>query len=304
MAELTARQRPFPLEPRSVLTGSAFGERRSSHRGRGSHLVGSRPYRAGDPIREIDWRASARLSAARDSDQFVVREYFADEAPRVFLVVDRSQSMRLYEPPFPWLAKRSAALAAVDAIGASAEAARSPLGVATPAGVLSPGAFPAAALVARIRASPFDSVPADLARAVAALLRRRALVTPGSFVFVISDFLRPSPRSLWAGLRRAGGEPVPVVVQDPVWERSFPPVGGVTVRFADAVGGLSGPVRLTSRDARARARANERRFAELLRVFRSGGSVPVLIDSAEPGAVDAAFRQWVERRRRMTRRRA
>ena len=34
----------------------------------------------------------------------------------------------------------------------------------------------------------------------------------------------------------AGWDVVPVVVQDPVWERSFPDVGGVTLPLADPDG--------------------------------------------------------------------
>ena len=41
----------------------------------------------------MDWAASARLSAARGTDEFIVRERFADEAPRVVVLVDRRPSM-------------------------------------------------------------------------------------------------------------------------------------------------------------------------------------------------------------------
>ena len=42
-------------------------------------------------MRLIDWAASARLSAARDADAFVVRERFSDESPRVVVVTDNTQ---------------------------------------------------------------------------------------------------------------------------------------------------------------------------------------------------------------------
>ena len=85
--------------------------------------VGSRPYRPGDHLAWIDWAASARLSAARGTDEFVVREYLAQEAPRAAIVVDRRPSLGLFGPESPWLDKPAAVLAAAEAIAASAVAA-------------------------------------------------------------------------------------------------------------------------------------------------------------------------------------
>jgi uncharacterized protein (DUF58 family) len=53
----------------------------------------------------IDWAASARLSTARNSDEFLVRERFAEEAPRVVIVCDRRPNMAHYSSTFPWLDK-------------------------------------------------------------------------------------------------------------------------------------------------------------------------------------------------------
>src|SRR5207253_8075006 len=61
------------------------------------------PYRPGDNPAAIDWKSSARLSSVRDEPEFIVREHFADEAPRVVVVADRRPSMALY--PGPWLSK-------------------------------------------------------------------------------------------------------------------------------------------------------------------------------------------------------
>jgi len=74
--------RTFPLVPHRRFVGASFGRDRSVRRGQGDEVVGSRPYRPGDHLAWIDWAASARLSAARGTDEFVVREYFAQEAPR------------------------------------------------------------------------------------------------------------------------------------------------------------------------------------------------------------------------------
>src|SRR5262249_21376218 len=67
--------------------------RASRRRGSGDEIAGSRPYRRGDAIRLIDWAASARLSTARGSDEFVVRDHFAEDAIRVVVVLDRGPTM-------------------------------------------------------------------------------------------------------------------------------------------------------------------------------------------------------------------
>ena len=60
--------RPFPLVPRRRFRGIHPGSLRTPQRGEGDETAGSRPYRPGDRLSWIDWGASARLSAARGSD--------------------------------------------------------------------------------------------------------------------------------------------------------------------------------------------------------------------------------------------
>src|SRR5437867_7518827 len=98
----------FPPVPNYRLSGFPFGGSPSLRRGHGSDVAGSRAYVRGDPISTIDWRASARLSTARGRDEFVVRERYAEEAPRVVVLADRRPSMSLYGEPFPWLSKSAA----------------------------------------------------------------------------------------------------------------------------------------------------------------------------------------------------
>jgi uncharacterized protein (DUF58 family) len=49
----------FTLVPRRRLIGLSFGAMQSGRRGRGSDILGSRPYFPGDDIRAIDWASSA-----------------------------------------------------------------------------------------------------------------------------------------------------------------------------------------------------------------------------------------------------
>src|SRR5262249_58356360 len=73
----------------------------------------------GDDARSIDWASAARLSSAHGSDEFIVREYLAEEAPRVIVLSDRRPAMSLFPRPLPWLDKpeamRQAAGLVVDA---------------------------------------------------------------------------------------------------------------------------------------------------------------------------------------------
>ena len=72
----------------------------------------------------IDWNASARLSSARGTDEFIVRERFAEEAPRVVIVCDRRPEMDVFPPWLPWLSKPEAMAHARDVLFDAAVASR------------------------------------------------------------------------------------------------------------------------------------------------------------------------------------
>jgi len=303
---LSRRRRAFPLVPRRRLVGTPFGEHRASRRGRGSEVAGTRPYLPGDPVSTIDWYASARLSAARGSDEFVVRELYREESPRVMIVADRRPSMALYGGGLPWLDKQAVVQAAAEAIARSAGVAGAELGYADAAGgrsyVLSPGAVAPRRVLDRVHRAPSDAAPASLSAVLAGLAKRRAVLPQGSFVFVLSDFLVDVPETTWAHLRGARLDVVPVVVQDPTWEQSFPPVHGVLVPFSTLDGEVV-LVRLSAAETAARRRENEDRLAALLGRFRRLEFDPLVLDDADPAAVDASFLRWAERRRLRWRRR-
>ena len=71
---------------------------------------------------------------ARGSDEFVVREHFAEEAPRVVCLCDRRPSMALFPEGWPWLRKPEAIEHTVKLIADSAIAARGLLGYYDEAG--------------------------------------------------------------------------------------------------------------------------------------------------------------------------
>jgi|1186.fasta_scaffold19266_2 uncharacterized protein (DUF58 family) len=288
--------RPFPLIPKRRFAGVQFGRRRSSRRGDGDEIAGTRPYRPGDLTARIHWPASARLSEARGMDEFVVREFFAEQAPRVALVVDRRPAMAINAPPSPWLDKRGAVESVVRLVQASAAAEHGELAYAD-ATLRRPvwlrgtkrleGAYAAGESALRL---PLES-----------LCRNAALLPTGSFVFVISDFLPPVPPRVWLRLRAQRWDVTPVVVQDPVWEQTFPRAGGVTLPVVDPATGRIQDVWLSPRAARERAAANERRLDGTLGRFRRLGFDPVVIDTNDEREISARFNAWADRRKRLLR---
>jgi uncharacterized protein (DUF58 family) len=296
-------RRTFPLVPRRRLTGLPFGDLPSRRRGHGSEVIGSRPYEPGDPVSTIDWFASARLSEARGGDDFVVRDRAADEAPRVAIVLDRRPAMGLYPPPLPWLDKREAQRQAAMSVSASAAAARADIAALDFSGGeawwLPPGRRDRAWLVAdRAGDAPFDAPEDTMLRSLRFLEQRRTDMPGGTFLFVLSDFLADVPADAWLDAAGHGWDIVPVVIQDPVWERSWPEIGGVAVPVADPRTSRVELVRLSRRQAVRRRIENAERYAALLAELESLGLRPVEIDASDPSSVDDAFLAWAEERRR------
>jgi uncharacterized protein (DUF58 family) len=296
-------RRTFPLVPRRRLIGLPFGDLPSRRRGHGSDVIGHRPYEPGDPVSTIDWFASARLSAVTGGDDFVVRARAADEAPRVALVIDRRPAMSLYPETLPWLQKQVVLREAVSAIAASAAAARADVAALDFAGGeawwLPPGRSNRRWLVAeRAESAPFDAPEDTLERSLEFLGNHRTDLPGGSFVFVLSDFLAPPRAESWLDALAHGWDVVPVVIQDPVWERSFPAVGRVAVPVADARGGHASLVRLSTRQARQRRDEHIERTTRLLAELDSFGLRSVELGTTDPALIDRAFIEWAEERKR------
>lgn len=292
----------FPLIPRGRVIGLSFGTMRSVRRGSGSDVAGSRPYRTGDDVRTIDWAASARLSSARESDEFVVRERYADEAPRVVIVCDRRPGMSFFSAPLPWLDKPAAMRHAADLILQSAVLAGGFVGYVDHAdgdAWWEPprGERKLAALRDRLAGRRFAAPPDTLDLALAHLGEHRRSVPTGTFVFVLSDFLPLPSEHFWLTALEHGWDVVPVVIQDPVWERSFPAVDGIVVPLRDPRTRRRSSVRLTRGEVEARKDANEKRFRALLTGIEAAGLDAVVVSANGRAEILASFLDWVELRR-------
>jgi len=251
----------------------------------------------------IDWAASARLSTARDSDEFLVRERFAEEAPKVILVCDRRASMAHFAPPLPWLDKRAAMRQVVELVLASAGASGGYVGYLDFADGEAHWRQPKGErkLIEirdqRLMSSEFGGPPDWLERSVAHLAEQRRAASAGTFVFVLSDFIPLPPQDLWLTASEHRWDVVPVVIQDPTWEQSFPDVSSVVVPLREAATGRVSPVRLLPGEAAARREANEERTKALLETFRALDIDPVLVSSSDPSEILAEFLIWSDMRR-------
>jgi uncharacterized protein (DUF58 family) len=296
---VTSTDVTFPLAPRRRFAGLPFGSMNSVRRGSGSDIAGSRPYRPGDDARAIDWNASARLSSAHGADEFIVREYIAEEAPRVVLLCDRRPAMALFPRPLPWLAKPEAMRQAADLVSDATLAARGFLGYLDHAGdddatwvaPRSQHELPEAALN-----ESFGAPEDNLTRAFDFLARLHPPLPGGTFIFVCSDFLAPISEETWVLTLEQGWDVVPVVIQDPLWERSFPDVGGVVVPLYDQGRRRFVAVRLTGREAVRQRQENEARAEELLSGLRALDLGPVLVTTTDREQIFQAFLQWADER--------
>jgi uncharacterized protein (DUF58 family) len=286
----------FPLAPRRRLIGLSFGAMRSARRGTGSDIAGSRPYRPGDDVDTIDWAASARLSAARDADEFIVRERFADEAPRVIAVCDRRPEMSLFPDWLPWLSKPEAVRTATLMIADSTTAVRGLGGYLD----LAEGDIfwrPPRSQHEEWRLErrrPFRAPEDNLTRAFQHLFSLRPSLPPGSFVFVLSDFIVMPQEEVWLQALERRWDVVPIIVQDRTWERSFPDISGASVPVVDPRTGNVAYLRLGRREAEERRERNEARWQALLDTFLFLDVEPVVLDSARPDEILDAFIWWSE----------
>jgi hypothetical protein len=293
----------FPLVPRRGVIGISFGTMRSLRRGTGTDVAGSRPYRPGDDMDTSDWAASARLSTARGSDEFVVRERFAEEAPRVVVVCDRRPAMSYFGSPLPWLDKPLAMRTIFDLVLASAAGAGGFVGYLDHAD--GEPYWRAPQLERRLLKlhnerleSPDFRAPRDwLEQALEHLAQHRRSVTAGTFVYVLSDFVPQPANDVWFTALEHRWDVVPVVIQDPIWEQSFPDVSGIVVSLRDPESGRTVPVRLRRKEIAARRRANEERIASLVESFRQLDLDPVIVSSNDKADLLEAFLGWSELRR-------
>ncbi len=147
------------------------------------------------------------------------------------------------------------------------------------------------------RSRPFRAPGDSLTTALQRLVEHRRAIPPGSFIFVLSDFLVPPSEAALTLALQQRWDVVPVIVQDAVWERSFPDVAGVVLQLVDPETGRSRHARLSQRDVEERRSANEQRFAHLLEALHRLDLDPIVLSSAATEEVLESFMAWSDQRR-------
>lgn len=291
----------FTFPARRRISGAQLGEAQSARRGRSADVASSRSYQPGDDPRAIDWRGSARISAMRGRDEFLVREFFSEETPLAAILVDRSPSMTVPVPK-PFLDKSQAAAVCAQVIADSALQQRSSFAYLEQTGETAFRWSPPAARSGRslldqwvVNPQTSGSCPLNL---IIELVRYRTHLPAGALVFVLSDFLDGIEDEIWPLVAACEWELVPVVIQDPVWEQTFPlDAAGLVLPLA---GGEA--ARITKTEAARLKAANEQRLAALVDQFVGHGFQPVVTGTTVSADVARTFQAWadqiVPRRRR------
>ena len=286
------------LEPHVRIIGSLFGSSPSRRRGQSDDVVSGRPYQPGDDVRRIDWATSARLSAIRGEDHFVVRESYGEEAPFVCFTVDRSPSMALYPREYPWLHKPDAVRQIAEVVSLSAGHYHCPLAFLDADNWQPPSTSTAPDELAQLLDEGAYGRAEETIDSLFGRLRTVEHMLPGgSFVFCCSDFLAVPTERMLAMVVDAGWELVPVVVQDPLWEQSYPEAAGeVALPVCDEAGRFR-LLRQSRAEVSERRRVHEARLRRLEELFTGYGFPPIVISETGTDALAEALRSWNLRRR-------
>jgi uncharacterized protein (DUF58 family) len=292
------RLQQLELDVMRRLDGLLQGDYRGLVAGAGTEPAESRIYHAGDDLRRMDWRLTARTM------QPYVRDTMADRELELWVVVDDSPSLRFGTAQY---LKWDLALGAVASVALLTARAGNRVGAVQfgggPVRVLPAqvGREAAMQLLARLdhstRIGQVEERPSTLTDALlstARLARRRGMVV------VVSDFLfdggwEPSLRAL-----RGKHDLLAFELVDPR-ELELPPVGMLTL--VDPETGRSRHVQSSSPRVRARYAelASEQRAA-IRAALRSAGADHVTLRTDTDWVLDIA--RFVARRRRLAQHRA
>lgn len=285
----------FPLSPRKRVFGHLFGDAKGVRRGKGIEPIGVRQTDNPDP-KHIDWNKMARMDPD-DADPYV-REQIRTESIGAVIIVDRMITMAdpVGDNPLGLLEKHTAATAAGIQIVESARKKRGAVGYrdfshGTLYHKVANGKTDFRKVIDKyLPHEHFRAMPGQLAAHLADLRTLR-----GAFVFVLSDFLDETllNSDIWEHITQSGYDPVPVLIQDPVWEQTFPDeAAGLILPFRNPLTGREEERRYSRSGARQQRTQNESRIAYIRETFINAGLDWVEISTTDPVKINTAFKTW------------
>ena len=188
----------LPLRLRRHAQQTRLGQQQSRRHGAGMEFDQLKEYLYGDPVRSINWAATARRGSATP----LMNVYHEEQDFTVMLLVDLSASMDFGSTR---LTKKTRAAEICASVAYSALMSHNRVGfLGVTSGVeayLPPGQAPGypRAIVERIMAATTAAAPVDFQLAVTVLERR---VKPPALVFCLSDFLTDDIPDLARALTR------------------------------------------------------------------------------------------------------
>jgi len=196
----------FEMVVRRLADDFAHGSDESRYVGSGLEYAQTRPYVAGDPIQQMDWKVTARTGEPH------VKEYESLKRTPVHIVIDTSGSMAVASTP---LSKYDLAVWLAAALGLVAQRRMSPVRLFSGG---SRSLHSTASLSRSILRQSMDALRhPDLdeqTRLAKALDMMRATCQQRTFVIVLSDL--HDPEAIDAILRIAHGHDIAVIeIQDP-----------------------------------------------------------------------------------------
>jgi uncharacterized protein (DUF58 family) len=228
--EILVYPKIFRLDTSGVASRVPLGDHRSNLRllGDPSRVSGVREYRAGDPLRHVDWRATAR------STSLLVREFEPTASLRVAVFVDMAVPQLRWDRPHPDEMEFTVAVAA--SVASDLAARRVPVGLYSAATVdgrgiaQPPSASPAAlpqmlGLLARAGAFGGGTFARSLIEEGSRLQRGNSLVViaadyPESTLIALAELRRRLPiTAIWVATEE--GSPPPPELVDTRWEARY-----------------------------------------------------------------------------------
>ena len=196
----------FEMVVRRLANDLAHGSDESRYVGSGLEYAQTRPYVAGDPVQQMDWKVTARTGEPH------VKEYESLKRTPVHIVVDTSGSMAVSSTP---LSKYHIAVWLAAALGLVAQRRLSPVRLFSGG---SRSMHPTASMSSSVLRQSMDALrhpdPEEKTRLAEALDMMRATSQQRTFVIVLSDLHEPG--AVDAILRTAHGHDTAVIeLQDP-----------------------------------------------------------------------------------------